>query len=139
MFHDALNTLNCERIEAFVYANVLRILESRYSRLDLEKRGQHAITIIERWCESEKLSVSQGKSEMILLRGHLDVNRLPTIIFQAKEIRIVKIVRYPGVYFGEGLRIRTHVRKIRSKCVEKFNFLAAIARRNWELKSIKVL
>ena len=42
-------------------------------------------------------------------------------------------VRYLGVHLDTGLRIKTHVRKIKARSIEKFNALAAIAKRDWGL------
>ena len=134
VFDDLLRTLGRKGVRAVAYADDLLIVIPGKSRALIENSGQSAIGIIEEWCEEEKLTLSAQKTEMLLLKGTLDPRRPPTIRLQGRQVRMRASVRYLGVHLDTGLRIKTHVRKIKARSIEKFNALAAIAKRDWGLE-----
>lgn len=133
-FDDLLITLAREGHETIAYADDLLILVPGSSRIDLEIRGQTVATLVEDWCRGEKLSLSAPKSEMMLLKGKLDIRRPPKIKILNRQVRMTNTIKYLGVHFDNEFGVRTHAAKIKAKCLEKFNSLAVIARREWGLK-----
>lgn len=134
IFDDLLSTLARAGHETVAYADDLIILVHASSRRELEARGQHAATLVERWCQGEKLTVSASKSEMILLNGKLDTKRPPTIRVQGKSIKMTDTVKYLGAHIDKGFGVKSHALQIKAKCQQKFNSLAIVARREWGLK-----
>ena len=86
---------------------------------------------------------------MILLKDALDPNRSPTIRLHGRQVRIKVMlegnvrwlegnvnVRYLGVYWDTGLRVMSTYSELKpdkARSTEKFNALAAIAKRDWGL------
>ena len=75
-------------------------------------------------------------TEMILLKDALDPNRPPTIRLHGRQVRMKASVRYLGVYWDTGLRVMSTYSELKpdkARSTEKFNALAAIAKRDWGL------
>lgn len=134
VFDDLLTTLKREGHEAFAYADDLLLVFAGHTRLEIEERARAAVATIENWCSQEKLSLAGEKTEMILLKGSLPRRRPPAVRVNGKQIRMAECVRYLGVHFDAGMKINTHIRKVRDKGPQKINSLAALARATWGLR-----
>ena len=87
IFDNLLMTLDHAGHEAVAYADDLIILVHASSRRELETRGQNAATMVEKWCQKEKLTISAPKSELILLKGKLDIKREKKKALREEKIR----------------------------------------------------
>lgn len=119
--------------ECIAYADDLLVLISGNSRVALETGGQAAVDKVQTWCKSQKLELSAQKTEMILLRGSLNAGRPPGIKVGGKKLALSKSIRYLGVYLDAGMKIKTHVDYVSSKCQKAFLNLSQIAKASWGL------
>ena len=134
IFDDMLKQMENHGIETIAYADDLLVTIHGRNRKEIERAGQQAAGLVESWCKAHKLMLSKTKSEMILLKGSLDIARPPRIKIDNGQIPMKRVVRYLGVRFGKNLSINTHIKTIREKCLGIFNAFKSIARKTWGLK-----
>ena len=135
VFDDLLAVLSSEELECepIAYADDVLVIVSGNSREALRVRGQAAVTAVSEWCGRKKLQLSAEKTEMLLVKGDLDIRRPPTIRLNGRGIKMQPVIKYLGVHLETGLKMDTHVRKVSEKCLNLFNALARIAKANWGL------
>ena len=141
------------------YADDLMILVEANSRRQLETKAQSIVNRIVEWCESVKLTISKKKTVAIMLRNdamkrapigkrgrarpdrkrkttrnNKTGTRLPILKIGASKIPFEKSVRYLGVHYDEGMKVRTHCEYLRGKINQLFNKLGRVARAEWGLR-----
>lgn len=131
IFDDALNTLETLGNEEEAFADDLVVLVSGNSRKQLEERANEVTKTLTTWCTKHKMKLSQTKSEMLLLKGMLDIKRPPTVKVGNSSLRMVPTAKYLGVHLGTRLNITPHVKYVANKSKQVFNKLAHIARAHW--------
>lgn len=135
VFDDLLNKLSDSGHNVTAYADDLIVLASGNSRLELEHTANSITSLICEWCLKQKLRLSTQKSEMILLKGLLDIRRPPTVKIGTTSLKMKPVVKYLGVKFGTRLNIMPHIHHISEKSKKTFNALATIAKANWGLNN----
>lgn len=133
LFDDLLNKIQAANRACVAYADDLMVPIPGNSRRELEVEGNRITRVIEEWCHGYKLTLSQSKSEMLLVKGFLDIKRPPTIRIGSGTIRMKKEVKYLGVAFGPRLNVTPHINAITTKAKNTFHSLARIASKNWGL------
>lgn len=115
VFDELLLLLEGESGLAIAYADDLVLVVSANSRRSLEVALQHLVDHTLEWLGRNRLSVSQGKSVAVMLRGSLDPNRPPTIRSPAGSFRWASEHRYLGVIVDSGLTFIPHAKAVREK------------------------
>lgn len=131
VFDDLLNTLEASGYRSIAYADDLVVTISGNCRKSIEQQANLVVETISKWCRNHKLQLSQSKSEMILLKGFLDIKRPPTVKIGQSSMRMASAVRYLGVHFGLRFNITPHIKHITRKSKTTFNRLSHIARAHW--------
>lgn len=135
IFDEIIEEIREKGNHAIAYADDLAIIVTGNSRMEMERKANSATTTLVEWCNKQKLSISESKSNMLLLKGYLDTKRPPTVRVYNKTIRMVDETRYLGVKFGSRLGITPHVNYISNKSRKTFSQLAAVARARWGISS----
>lgn len=133
IFDDAIDTVRTSGNEAIAFADDLIVVVNAETRLEMEKKGNEVTRKLTEWCERQKLELSTKKSEMILLKGFLDIRRPPTIRIGNTTIKMKPTVRYLGVHFGTRLNVTPHVNYITTKARSTFGKLVNLAKAHWGL------
>lgn len=128
MFETLLKADIGEQNELIAYADDLLIVVQGRSRVDLEVRTQGALNKVVAWSSLAKLTFSQSKSQLLLLKGTLNRSRRPKIIMNNTRLRYAESVKYLGIYVDEGLKFDTHVRTTVAKVKKTFGSLLALSR-----------
>lgn len=142
------------------YADDLVVVISGNSRKAIETEGQRAVDLITEWSKFAKLQISERKTEAILLKNdaipqkpigrrggdrpdrkrkrktktvNFD-NRPPRIKLNDANIKFKRTVKYLGINFDRGLKVKTHCAKLSSSTKALFNKLGRLARTQWGLK-----
>ena len=130
---DLLRKLSREECLETAFADDLAIVVEADSRSDLERLGMNALRLASEWGGRVCVPISTRKTECMLLKGKLSVNRPPCIKLNGRGIPYAKSVKYLGITFGEGMNFRPHFLKMRSKmlcCVSGFR---RILKKEWGL------
>ncbi|CAK9796298.1 Retrovirus-related Pol polyprotein from type-1 retrotransposable element R1 (Fragment) [Anthophora quadrimaculata] len=133
IFDELIQRVTQHNFEPIAYADDLAIIITGNSRLELQDKANRAVGVVSGWCAEQKLQISKTKTEMLLLKGFLDIKRPPTVKIENKSIRMAQTVKYLGVHFGTRFNIAHHTRYIADKCKTIFNNIAQMARAHWGL------
>lgn len=131
IFDNLLKTLNDLGYQAIAYADDLIVLIPGNSRKQIEEIANTVVKSILKWCTNHKLQLSQTKSEMVLLKGFLDIKRPPTVKIDKISMKMAPTVRYLGVHFGTRFNIAPHIHHITHKSKAIFNKLSHVAKAHW--------
>lgn len=135
VFDDAINLISGLELEPIAYADDLVIVIKGNSRIQLETKANQAISTLLTWCNDQKLQLSTGKSEMVLLKGYLDLKRPPTVRIGSSSIKMKTTVKYLGLQIGTRFNIMPHVAYICEKSKRVFNNIAQVAKATWGLNT----
>lgn len=141
IFDEIIELLRSLGFETIAFADDMAIIISGNSRLQMEQKANTALTVLVNWCSQHKLRISETKTEMLLIKGFLDIRRPPLVKVADKSLKMKPIVRYLGVYFGTRFNVAPHVNYIATKTRNMFNKLSQIAKARWGLnhRSMTVL
>lgn len=131
IFDDLLNILESHGFQVIAYADDLIVTVPGNSRKQIEEIANIAVKLITNWCHNHKLQLSPSKSEMILLKGFLDIRRPPTVRIGNSSMKMTPVARYLGVHFGTRFNVAPHVQHITSKSKRIFNKLSHLAKAHW--------
>lgn len=121
--------------EVIAYADDLIIVITGKCRIELQNQANAATKILLDWCTEQKLQVSKSKSEMILLKGTLDIRRPPTVKIHDTSMKMVQSTTYLGLHIGTRFNITPHVNHICNKTKKIFNLLVHVARAKWGINT----
>ena len=135
------------------YADDLLVLISGNTRKELEDRGQKVVNTLETWCGFAKLRLSEGKTEMIMVKhgacnrkkhtGNRNniryksfnlSNKPPRIAIGNSTIKMKDCVKYLGLMLGRNMNMQPHCEYINAKLTNMFSKLARVAKSTWGLK-----
>lgn len=133
IFDDLLNKIREDNFDCVAYADDLMVPISGNSRNTLETKANQVASLIHDWCTKHKLTLSKEKSEMLLAKGFLDINRPPTVKIAGQSIKMKRVVKYLGISFGPRLNISPHIDHISAKSKKIFHSIARIAKTHWGL------
>uniref|UniRef100_A0ABD2WJK8 Reverse transcriptase domain-containing protein n=1 Tax=Trichogramma kaykai TaxID=54128 RepID=A0ABD2WJK8_9HYME len=147
---DLLKVISDAGGNAYMYADDLILLVSGNTRGEIETRAQPVVDKICAWFSEQELTISEGKTEMVMLKcggaaaggrtGALTKSlirtgkggqRPPTVKLQTKGIKYNDPVKYLGVTIGTQCKIEQHIVKTGVKARKLFDRLAVICRARW--------
>ena len=133
LFDDLLAELTTSAIECEIiaYADDIMILVTGNARNELQDKGQEIVTRVSAWRTRKKLALSAQKTEMLLVKGTFDAERLLIIKINDRSVRMRQAIRYLGVLLERGLKIIRHVQKIAHKCQKLFSSFSRVAKAKW--------
>ena len=135
LWNVAVDGALAERTEAgetkIAFADDLLIIVAGNSRLDLETKANTALSPLLQWAQEAKLRFSPAKSEMMLLKGTLDVRRPPTVRIAGRQLRLVRTVKYLGLLIQERFRFTDHVKAVTDKAKSVCAKLGRLAGSGW--------
>ena len=122
VFDDLLAELteSATECEPIAYADDIMILVAGNARNELQEKGQEVVTRVSALCTRKKLALSAQKTEMLLVKGKLDVERPPIIKISDRNLRMEQTIKYLGVHLERGLKVNRHVQEITGKCPKTF-------------------
>jgi len=143
------------------YADDLIVVINGNSRKEIEQGGQRIVDEILDWCRLAKLEISKNKTEGIALKSEsikrapigrrggdrpdrkrkqargkkVDfASRPPVIKIGEKSISFRKTVRYLGVWFDQGMGVKTHCEKLGERMEILFSKLGKLGKATWGLR-----
>ena len=125
--------LTLERAGIFdtAFADDLFVVIESDSRAELERLGEEALRIVGCWGQRVHVSVSEQKTECILLKGSLSVARPPCIKMNGRGIRYVRNARWLGIRVGERMSFKPHLQGLHSKLLGLIGPFRRVLRREW--------
>ena len=134
MINDLLLALEREGCGVVAFADDLTILVEGDSRAELERAGTVYVRHCSEWGERVGVSVSVRKTECILLKGSLSLNRPPHIRLNDSAIKYVTRVKHLGIWVGERMNFRPHLEYLRVKMLGIVGALRRVMRKDWGLR-----
>lgn len=161
VFDELLLALEDSGARVIAYADDLCIIVNGNSRRELERTGQEFTDIAATWFRRQSLTVSESKTEMLLLRdtpaagrqttvtGLVRIQarrgcatgslarpgkggiRPPSIKINGKTIRYGKSVRYLGIHIGTRFSFAPHLDYLSLKARRLINSLGILGRNTW--------
>lgn len=101
-----------EDVEILAFADDTVLLAYGDSRLVLEQNLHLAITTLEEWAESVKLTFSARKTKAKFLKRTLSMARPPTLRIGGRPVRFYEQVVYLGVTLDRRLSFLPHVKDV---------------------------
>lgn len=141
VINDLLLALEREQHFVVAFADDLNILIEADCRSELERLGNHCLSMCSEWGNKVGVMVSLDKTECILLKGKLSLNRPPNIKLNGRSIRYVTQAKYLGLVVGERMHFRPHLEYIRTKIVGLVGCFRRVLRKEWGLgkKAFRIL
>ena len=113
-----------------VYADDIFIVCSAPSRLSLRSRVTEAIKAIQKWCSEWKLSLEPTKSAIIEFSNKRDKPEFNIRIGNGL-VPWNQSLKILGITFANNLSFKEHFSAIRSKSIQRLNYLKAVSGRFW--------
>ena len=135
IFDEAIEIRGRSGNGSIAFADDLIVVVSAGSRSGIETKANEVTRELSEWCKRQKLQLSKTKTEMILLKGFLDIKRPPTVKIGDKSLKMNSKVRYLGVHFGTRLNVTPHVDYITTKARNIFSGLVRLAKAHWGLNT----
>ena len=133
LFDEIVESLWSEGNEPIAFADDLMVVIHADSRKDIERKANSVTGTLEEWCRNHKLVLSKNKSEMLLMKGFLDIRRPPTIKIETSTLKMRPVVRYLGIHLGTRMNITPHINYITEKSRNVFAGLVKLAKEKWGL------
>ena len=131
IFDEAIEIAGKDRNQPIAFADDLIVVDSANTRREIEARANNVTRALYTWCKQQKLELSTTKSDVILLKGFLDIKRPPTVKINCTSLKMRPTVRYLGVKFGTRLNVKPHI-DITTKARNLFSGFMKLARTHWE-------
>ena len=138
IFDEAIDIAGRGDNQPIAFADDLIVVVSANSRQAIETKANRITQELVAWCEKQKLEISKKKSEMLLLKGFLDIKRPPVVKIGNTSMKMNPKARYLGIIFGSRLSISPHIDYITAKTKRLFAGFSKLAREHWGLNT-KVL
>lgn len=135
VFDEAIEVAGRNGNEPIAFADDLIVVVSADTRLGIETKANEVTRALLSWCAKQKLELSKSKSEMILLKGFLDIKRPPTVKIGDKSVKMKSKVRYLGIHFGTRFSIQPHIDYITEKTRKLFSGFVKLAKEHWGLNT----
>ncbi|XP_046145898.1 uncharacterized protein LOC123989236 [Osmia bicornis bicornis] len=130
---ELIRILTTEGFEVQDYADDLTITVRSRHPLDLARRLQKAITLVESWCRSHSLSVNPSKTELVLFtRRRRFYFKAPHLF--GTQLQLTDEVKYLGVTLDKKLTWKNHVNKQTQKAISTYWACRRMFGPTWELK-----
>ena len=81
---------------------------------------QHALGIVQAWCESVRLSVNPDKVNMILFTTRYKVKPIGGVHLAGKPLKLINEAKYLGVTLDSKLNWGKHIKYICEKAINTF-------------------
>jgi hypothetical protein len=118
------------------YADDIVIIVSADSRIELERKAGNAVSLLQNWCEENKLKISENKTKYILFKGKLKRN--PIIKLNNANIKRVETIKYLGIHLDEKLNYNSHIQQICKSGLNATNKLITLAQGHFKIP-IKII
>lgn len=128
MFETLLKMYFGNYAKVIAYADDVVLLIHGMSRVELEISAQYAVNVACGWSSISKLTFSQLKTQLLLLKGSLHKYRRPRIYMNGVRLKFEDNVRYLGVKIEEGMCFDTHIRETLAKAKKVTMSLMTLSR-----------
>lgn len=129
MFDSLLRLLEDKECECIAYADDLMVIVQQ----EFELVGQEITDMVASWFEDNRLTLSENKTEMLLLKGAFS-DRSSIVKIGGKTVRMMSHAKYLGVTFGARLNITKHIENVCTKSKVLFDLFGRIVRFTWSLR-----
>lgn len=133
LFNGALRELENVGLRAVAYVDDLAVVVRANTKAEIEEQGRRAVNALTTWCRRVKLSLAPEKTEMMLLKGSLNMRSPPVIRIEGKTIKAPAVVTYLGVRMSTGLRFGANARYVRDKIPARVAAIRAMCGATWGL------
>ena len=113
----------------YAYADDGLLLVSANSRMELERKANLALGVIENWSRENRLRISPEKTKAMLLKGALA--RKPVVKMEGRTLEMVTQHTYLGVIIDEKLSFRHHLVQAANKATAAFQKIRRVVRTEW--------
>uniref|UniRef100_A0ABD2VWM3 Reverse transcriptase domain-containing protein n=1 Tax=Trichogramma kaykai TaxID=54128 RepID=A0ABD2VWM3_9HYME len=124
-------------IPVVAYADDTTCLAEGESRDQLEASVQRAFGFIYDWCDKYGVSVSEEKTQIILLRGKLDTSGRRVKVVRGNDVRKISYVneaKLLGCTIGVRFNYACHVNALREKVISRLGGLKRVLKKEWGVK-----
>ncbi|XP_046145656.1 uncharacterized protein LOC123988941 [Osmia bicornis bicornis] len=130
---ELIRILASEGFEVQGYADDLSITVRGRHPLDLARRLQKAIILVESWCQSHSLSVNPSKTELVLFtRRRRFYFKAPHLF--GTQLQLTDEVKYLGVILDKKLTWKNHVNRQTQKAISTYWACRRMFGPTWGLK-----
>jgi len=121
--------------DVLAYADDLLIIWQASSRKGIEETGRTVSTLLDKWCEENKMTVAPAKSAVMVFArpGRPGLQRHPIVKIAGKTVSVVKETVYLGVTLDNQLYFRTHIIRQSQKARRAIDKVARLAMREFSL------
>ena len=113
----------------YAYADDGLLLVSANSRMELERKTNLALEVVENWSRDNRLRISPEKTKAMLLKGVLA--RKPAVKMNGRNLEMVVQHTYLGVIIDEKLSFRNHLVQAANKATAAFQKIRRVVRAEW--------
>jgi len=111
---DLLWRLRGSGCKVVAYADDLLLIVEGQSRVELERMGTEWMRTVYEWGVRVGVSVSEGKTVCMLMKGSMAATRRPSVRVNDVNVKYLSCVRYLGMWMGESMSFKPHLVCLRS-------------------------
>jgi ribonuclease HI len=95
---------------------------------------QRGLSVVQKWCERNSLTVNAGKSNAMCVTNKYKVNLTNSLRIFGNEIKYVNSIKYLGIMLDYKLNWNLHVEFTYNKCIKALWACRSIAGKIWGVK-----
>jgi Reverse transcriptase (RNA-dependent DNA polymerase). len=131
MMDDLLWELNDRGCKVVAFADDLLLVIEGMSRSELETKGTEWMQCVIEWGRRVGVSVSESKTECMLLKGKLD--RKPIVRMNENNLRYGMYVKYLGISVSERFNFGVHLQSVTDKIMGVIGAMRRVLKKEWGL------
>lgn len=101
------------------------------TKAQLERKGAQAVTALEGWCQRNKLRLAAHKSELMLLKGKLNIRSPPVIRIDGETIKSPESLTYLGLSMTPGLKFGVNATAIKNRVPSRIAAIRSLSGASW--------
>lgn len=116
------------------FADDLTLIVEGQNRMEVERKGAEWMAIVCEWGAEVGVSVSEGKTVTMLLKGSMAASRRPIVRMNGKPIKYVVSVKYLGIWMSERMHFKVHLEYLRTKVMNAVGAMRRVLKSEWGMR-----
>ena len=102
--------------------------------MEVERKGTEWMNVVCEWGANVDVSVSEGKTSVILMKGSMSPNRRPRVEMNRRVIKYVESVKYLGIWMSERMSFKVHLEHLKVKVMNVVGQMRRVLKSEWGMR-----
>ena len=92
------------------------------------------MNVVCNWGANVGVTVSEGKTSVMLMKGRISVNRIPRVEMNGRVIKYVESVKYLGIWMSERMSFKIHLEYLKVKVTNIVGQMRRVLKSEWGMR-----